>query len=169
VSLAAGVALAETVELLLPEAPEVKWPNDILWQGQKLAGILVESFVNRARVVHVVLGIGLNVNQLTFPAEIADRAISLRLAAGKSWNRAEVLVTLLARLELWLNHLADDRADQLISSWKRFAPWIGQRISVRSGKQNLVGTALGLEPNGALRLQDQQGRVHLVVTGEVQI
>jgi len=169
VSLAVGIALAEAVELLLPEAPEVKWPNDILWQGRKLAGILVESSVDCEQVLHVALGIGLNVNQVEFPAEITSRAVSLRLATGKPWDRAEVLATLLGRLEIWMDHLADRRTDWLISSWQRFAPWIGQQIAVRSGNQELVGTALGLAPQGALRLQDPQGKIHSVVSGDVRI
>ncbi len=169
VSLAAGVAVAEVVDLLLPGTPELKWPNDILWQGKKLAGILVESFVSRDQVLHSVLGIGLNVNQLDFPGELVDHAVSLRLATGRSWNRVEVLASLLARLELWLDHLTDPGTDRLISSWQRFAPWIGQPISVRRGKQKLLGTALGLSPQGALRIKDRQGKVHLVASGDVQI
>jgi BirA family biotin operon repressor/biotin-[acetyl-CoA-carboxylase] ligase len=169
VSLAVGVALAETVELLLSEAPELKWPNDLLWQGRKLAGILVEVSVNREQGSHITLGIGLNVNQLNFPASIAEHAVSMRLATGNHWNRAEVLAILLGRLESWMDHLAKRETDRLISSWQRFAPWIGQRIHVRGGKRELVGTALGLDPQGALRLQDPQGKVHSIVTGEVQI
>ncbi len=167
VSLAAGVALAEAVELLLPGTPEVKWPNDLLWKGRKLAGILVESATDREKVHYIVLGIGLNINQHQFPKPLAGLASSLSLVSGKPFQRSEVLATILARLELWIDHLQQGRTEQVIDAWTRFAPWIGSQITVHNGDQVLAGKALGLNPQGALRLQDEQGREHLVVSGDV--
>lgn len=161
--------MAEAVELLLPGSPELKWPNDILWKGKKLAGILVETAVDRERVQHVALGIGLNVNQQQFPDELANRATSLSLITGQPHHRAEVLAAVLSRLELWIDHLEQDGAPPVIAAWQRYAPWIGSKISVRDGNRELFGKALGLEPHGALRLQDDQGQEHSIVSGDVYI
>ena len=169
VSLAAGVALAEAVEPLLPTSPELKWPNDLLSSGRKLAGILVESAVDRQTIRHLVLGIGLNVNQQAFPEPIADLAGSLSLAAGRQFDRAEVLATVLGRLEVWVDRLHDDGPEPIVTRLCDYAPWMGKQISVRNGEHELVGTALGIEPHGALRLQDEQGEVHSIVSGDVLI
>ena len=109
--LAAGLAVAEAVDpFIAPVTASVKWPNDVLVEGRKTCGMLLEtSFSGRAAVIDapafVVLGIGLNVNQVDFPDALADTATSLRLITGRLVPRAPLLARLLRRLE--------DRSDAL--------------------------------------------------------
>lgn len=165
-SLAAGVALAEAVEPWTQGPPELKWPNDLLAEGRKLAGILVEAVLDRETVQHVVLGVGLNVNQRQFPTLLAESAASLSLTSGRQLHRGEVLVAVLARLELWLDRLQQQGPQPVLDGWRRYAPWMGQLLKVQNGANELVGTALGLEPHGALRVRDDRGREHSVLSGD---
>ena len=163
ISLAVGVALAEALESFLPAAPELKWPNDLLWQGKKLAGILVESTLagkqvqQEQQVQHVIVGLGLNVNQEEFPEELAGRAISMKMMTGRTLDRGEVLAGLLGRLEHWIDRMDRHGLPPVVDTWQRYAPWIGREITVQHGNKPLSGTALGLTPLGALRLRDAAG------------
>jgi len=165
-SLAAGVALAEVVEGFLTRPPELKWPNDLLHQGRKLAGILIEAAADRGGLAYVVLGIGINVNQLEFPAPLDETAGSLRMAAGAPVNRAEVLAAALERLEHWIDRLRGEGAHPIIDAWRRFWTWQGRMVTVRNGDRELTGTAVGIDPRGALRLRDSTGNEHTVVCGD---
>ncbi len=168
-SLAAGVALAESCRKMLPSAPELKWPNDLLWSGRKLAGILVETAVDSSGVLYAVVGIGINVNQRQFPAELQESAGSLRLAAGRCFDRLEVLAAVLEQLETWIDCLGEEGGSRVVAAWKQHAPWLGRQITVRHGDQVLSGTAVGLEPHGALRLRDADGREHSMLSGDASL
>jgi BirA family biotin operon repressor/biotin-[acetyl-CoA-carboxylase] ligase len=167
VSLVAGVAVAEAVEPLLTEDPVLKWPNDVLFQGRKLAGILVEATMDGTRTDQVVLGIGLNVNQVEFPEPLANLAASLRQVRGTPLCRATVLVSVLARLEVWIDTLARGESQPIVRAWSDRAPWLGKRVTIRGGERDLTGTALGLGPRGELRLREATGRERLVYSGDV--
>lgn len=166
-SIAAGVAIAEAVQQVVAESPQLKWPNDVLCSGRKVAGILVEAAAQRQQIKHVVLGIGVNVNQVDFPTELAARATSLSLASGKQWlDRAEVLALLLGRLEHWIDRLAHDAGHGVIERWSSFAPWLGSELRVTHGDSSITGTAIAVEPSGALRLRDEHGHEQLVHCGD---
>ncbi len=164
-SLAAGVALAEAIEALLGQPPVLKWPNDLLHDGRKLAGILVEASTEGRKVKHVVLGIGLNVNQMSFSDELTNRASSLSLASGRTLDRRDVLGRVLGRLEHWVDTLEHQPAS-IVARWQDFAPWLGGTVQIVRGGHTLEGTALGLETSGALRVQDAAGSVHVVLAGD---
>lgn len=166
-SLAAGVALAEAVRPLLPARPTLKWPNDLLFEGRKLAGILVEAQADRQAVRHVVVGIGLNVNQQAFPGDLAERAGSLRSVSGQPWDRADVLARVLQSLELWLDTLRSSPS-VVLEVWQSYAPWVGGPVAVSNGASSVRGVALGLSAEGALRVRDAEGREHLLLSGDVE-
>jgi BirA family biotin operon repressor/biotin-[acetyl-CoA-carboxylase] ligase len=166
-SIAAGVAIAEVVEQVIADAPQLKWPNDVLVGGRKVAGILVEAAAQRHELKHIVLGIGVNVNQIEFPPELASRATSLALASGRPWvDRTEVLALLLGRLEHWIDLLSRDSQHAVVERWCSFAPWLGSEVRVTHGESSVVGTAIALETTGALRMRDEHGREQLVHCGD---
>ncbi len=168
VSLAAGVALAEALQPLLPGAPALKWPNDLLYEDRKLAGILVEASLHRESIRHMIVGIGINVNERQFPDALADLAGSLSLAAGKTFDRGEVLAMVLVRLEHWFDSLDRDGAAPTIARWQAYATWIGQPVCVRNGETGVRGTALGLDARGSLIVRDEQGRQQTVLSGDLE-
>jgi len=99
-TLAAGLAVESAVkEVDSHVLPDLKWPNDLLMNGKKFCGILTEMSAEAMRVRHIVVGIGINVNQREFPADLEQTATSLRLSTGAEWSRVELCAALLKSLD----------------------------------------------------------------------
>jgi BirA family transcriptional regulator, biotin operon repressor / biotin---[acetyl-CoA-carboxylase] ligase len=162
-SLAAGVAVAETVEAASHggERVTIKWPNDVLVDGRKIAGILVEG---RPQEQWAVLGIGLNVAVRAdeFPPELRDRAATMGLQAD---DREHVLTTLLARLT---THLATSDEQTLAALGGR-DHLQGLAITWDGPGGTRGGTGAGIDGAGRLRVELSDGSVALLDAGEVHI
>jgi BirA family transcriptional regulator, biotin operon repressor / biotin---[acetyl-CoA-carboxylase] ligase len=169
-TLAAGVAVAETL-VAFEVTPALKWPNDVLLDGKKVAGILTEMSADLDHVHHVVVGIGVNLNTRDFPDDIAAIATSLALARsdGGAVSRADFVALLCARLENWVNHFVADGAAPVVAAWKQHARFFGKRVQVTAGRDRIEGVAEDLEDDGALRLRLDDGRAYRVVAGEVAL
>lgn len=171
-TLLAGAAAARglaTLGLL----PRLKWPNDVqlLVEGapRKVAGILTEMSSEGGRVGHVVVGLGLNVNGLGFPPELAARATSLRLVAGRVFDRAVVLAAILGTFEALYGDYIERGVAAARDAWQDFAP-LGERCTVSTpgaSSATLEGVMLGIDTDGALRLRDDAGQIHRVLSGEI--
>ena len=166
ITLAAGVAVAEALEMF-NLSPALKWPNDVQLDGKKVAGILTEMSGDVDRVHHVIVGIGINVNVGAFPEELAAIATSLLLAGGKPVARADVAAALCARLETWHDRFLDGGAAVVAAGWRRFARFLGRRVTVTSGRDVISGVAEDLEDDGALRLRSDSGAAVRVIAGEI--
>jgi BirA family biotin operon repressor/biotin-[acetyl-CoA-carboxylase] ligase len=172
--LAAGVAVAETVaaEVGDPEAVELKWPNDVLVGGLKASGILMELSAEAARVGHLVLGIGVNLNvaREAFPAEFAAFATSLRSHLGRPVARADFARRLFGTLESVLDLHAERGFAALRPRFDRFYRMAGRRIRVTEpGADAFPGVALEPDADGALRVQRADGTVVRVLAGDVTL
>ncbi|MDX1548511.1 MAG: biotin--[acetyl-CoA-carboxylase] ligase [Rhodothermales bacterium] len=157
-TLAASLAVAESVEAVVVPVPvRIKWPNDVLIEGRKCCGMLLESSLAGSTPT-VVLGIGLNVNQEHFAPPLDARATSLRLAAGRPVPRAPLLADLLQRLEHHYDRLAHD-ADAVRHTYQDRLDGLGQPIVLRlSAQHGLVrGRLAGVSRTGALRLDTPDG------------
>jgi BirA family transcriptional regulator, biotin operon repressor / biotin---[acetyl-CoA-carboxylase] ligase len=172
VPLAAGVAAAEAVApWVAPVVPRLKWPNDLLLNERKGAGLLVEGQLTPGVGSTLVLGLGLNVNQRDFPPEVADRATSLALAAGRLLPRAPLLADLLLALERWYDELLRGDGEAVCAAFESHMAGRGAEAAVsfaRNGLPPLRGTLLGVDPTGALRLGTPTG-VRLLAAGEVTL
>jgi BirA family biotin operon repressor/biotin-[acetyl-CoA-carboxylase] ligase len=172
-TLLAGAAVARALARL-GFRPRLKWPNDVLLAAngapgvapRKVAGILTEMSSEGGRVGHVVVGLGLNVNALAFPPDLAARAISLRLAAGQAFERAAVLAAVLEELEPLYGDFAARGPEAARAAWQPFAA-LGERCRVSAPGADLEGIMLGIDADGALRLQDDAGHIHRVLSGEI--
>ena len=168
-TLVAGAAVA-SVLASLGVRPRLKWPNDLLIDGaagpRKLAGILTEMSTLGDRVRHVVLGIGLNVNQPRFPPELEGIATSLQLAIGRQTDRAELLATLLNRLEPAFERALSGEVAASLADWRRFAE-LPRPCRLEREPAALEGTAEDIAPDGALLVRDARGQLHRVVSGEL--
>jgi BirA family biotin operon repressor/biotin-[acetyl-CoA-carboxylase] ligase len=175
-TLLAGAAVARALAGL-GFRPRLKWPNDVqLVVGdedvRKVAGILTEMSSEGARANHVVVGIGLNVNALEFPPELATSATSLRLVGGRALERAAVLAAVLAAFEPLYESFGVEGAAAAGAAWQEFAA-LGARCRVaapgRAGPSALPleGVALGVDVDGALRLRDDTGQIHRILSGEI--
>lgn len=172
-TLLAAVAVAEAVEGL-GAAPALKWPNDVLLDGRKVAGILTEMATSGAGIEHLVVGIGVNLDSRHFPAELAGRATSVALALGHPpearIDRQAFAAALLGRLEAWyLDFLGagGDGPARVVAAWRQRAHQLGQRIEVASGTETVRGKNLGPAHDGALELAGDNGTVRRVVAGEI--
>jgi BirA family biotin operon repressor/biotin-[acetyl-CoA-carboxylase] ligase len=155
--------------------PRLKWPNDLqLIDGagrrRKVAGILTEMSSAGDRASHVVVGVGLNVNGTDFPPELADVATSLRRArGGEPLDRALVLAAFLNALEPMLDQFERIGPPAAVSAFEAYAALPATCRVTAPGRpgERLEGTALGVDPDGALRLRDETGQIHRVLSGEL--
>jgi len=164
-SLTAGVAVAEALASAAGLAPRLKWPNDVLVDGRKLAGILLESRLSSAPAASacvVALGIGINVAQRAFPPELAEHATSVRLAGGGDLDRDVLLVALLEALDRWRARLESEGFAPVRTRWRSLADTLGRTVSV----DGVTGVAVDVDDDGAL-LVDEGGRRRRVVAGDV--
>ncbi|MGA7906291.1 MAG: biotin--[acetyl-CoA-carboxylase] ligase, partial [Candidatus Sulfotelmatobacter sp.] len=170
-SLAAGLAVRAAIEQVDSRASvDLKWPNDLLIGGKKFCGILTEMNAEATRVRYIVVGIGINVNQATFPAELAAEATSLRQATGSDWSRVELASALLKSLDREYRDLIE-KADAHASILRRFAEhssWVkGKDVRIEEHGASFDGTTAGLDERGFLRVRGTEG-VQTVLSGTVR-
>jgi BirA family transcriptional regulator, biotin operon repressor / biotin---[acetyl-CoA-carboxylase] ligase len=166
--LAAGVAVAEAVEEYGVRA-ELKWPNDVLLKGRKLAGILAEAASSPDEVEWVVLGIGVNLalDPGTMPEELRGFAASLAAETGRAPRPTTVAAAVLSRLAVWYDAL-EASPTRVVAAWSEcaVAGW-GQRVDVRVGTGAVSGRLVGIDEEGALILVTDEGQMRRVLSGEV--
>jgi BirA family biotin operon repressor/biotin-[acetyl-CoA-carboxylase] ligase len=169
ITLAAAVAVAEVLEKAAFDV-RIKWPNDLLIGGRKVAGILTEVATDGDRLRQVILGIGVNVNLLRsdLPPELRAAATSLREERGEPLPRAFLLAALLLSIEEWLDVLLEEGFERIRFRWRELSGTLGTEVRVEGPQGALVGRALDLDEDGALRVRDAAGVVHRVVGGEVE-
>ncbi len=165
-SLLAGVATCEAI--CEWHAAAIKWPNDVVIDGRKVAGILAEADSDRGQRV-VVLGIGVNVNaqREDFPPELRDKAGSLAMALGHSVDRARVAGRLLTHLERRFEQWRDEGFARIAEAWRARSDLLGREIVVQEPGGAVAGRAIDLDDDGALRLRLASGAEHRVVAGDV--
>ncbi len=164
-SLASGLAVRDAIARWTSEAPQIKWPNDVLIAGKKVAGILVEGIAAGDRATAVIVGIGINVFQRTFADSIVDRATSIAFFAKSPPDRAELLADLLAALDRDIGFVAARGLGLVHARLTQFDALRGHPVTGDAG----TGTAEGIDLEGRLivRLADgslsrwQAGEVHL--------
>lgn len=169
-ALVAGLATCEAVQPWAPAA-RLKWPNDVVVGGRKLAGMLAELETEGAAARLVILGIGLNVNSgpEDFPPGLRDTAIALREAAGGPVDRVAVAAALLDRLETRYAAYADGGFAALRRAWEALSCLGGRRVRVAEGGQTVEGVVIGLADDGALRVRDAGGTAREVRAGDVTL
>jgi BirA family biotin operon repressor/biotin-[acetyl-CoA-carboxylase] ligase len=167
-TLGAAVALHNAVERETRLAVDVKWPNDLLVHGKKVCGILAELQAEVDMVKTMIIGVGLNVNHQRFPEDLGARAISLRMASGRTHSRIEILLEFLEEFEdLYANFLRRGPA-AIIEPWTRSSSFAhGRRIEINDGVRVIEGLTRGLNPLGALRIEKADGAVEEVYSGDV--
>lgn len=170
-SLAAGLAAQSAVrELDSGVLADLKWPNDLLIDGKKICGVLTEMSAEATRVRHIVVGIGINVNQTRFPEELQQTATSLRMATGTEWSRAELCAALLKSLDReYQNLLAnpDGQHGILRRVEERSSMVRGRDVHIEENG-GFEGTTEGLDGRGFLRVRTREG-LRIVYSGTVRL
>ena len=156
-SLAIGMTLLETLAVEITEChPQVKWPNDLYADDRKIAGILIESHPSDPKIM--IIGIGLNVNNSTrnAPPAIKAAATSMTDILGRELSRSALLIQLLKTLERQLRQLAEG-SEQLISSYRQHCYLTGKTVCIENGTTTALGSCLGIDDDGSIRLQTEIG------------
>jgi BirA family biotin operon repressor/biotin-[acetyl-CoA-carboxylase] ligase len=170
-ALVAGVAVADAVRDAVGRPAQLKWPNDVLLDGRKVAGVLTEMEGEADRVTFVLVGIGVNVNlhPADFPPEISGSATSLRAAAGTRVDRAAFTARLLAALEArYAQYLAGGFA-AIRPAFEATAFLTGRAVRVSGPEAAAQGRVVGVDDEGALRLEGADGTALRVLAGEVTL
>ena len=171
VALVAGVAVAVAIAGTGALRPAIKWPNDVLLAGRKVAGILTEMDSELERVHHVIAGIGVNLNapRMAFPPALRGKASSLLLASGQRVDRAAFTGRLLAALEARYGRFCSAGFEAVRGEWEEYSCLTGTEVCVAAPDGEIQGRVLGLDADGALRLQRADGGTVRIVAGEVTL
>ena len=168
ISIIGGVAAARAVRKVTGLEPQIKWPNDLLIQGRKVAGILAESAIAGDTVWYAVLGVGMNVSLNTDRTEeIASFATSVNAAAGKVVPREDLLRQFLMDLDALYLALGQDQSP--IEEWQGLLSTTGQRLEATWGNESFIGVAEGTDPMGNLLLRQDDGSLLTLTAGDVTL
>nr|MDP9148182.1 biotin--[acetyl-CoA-carboxylase] ligase [Acidobacteriota bacterium] len=164
----AGISAHSAIQAQTGLAAELKWPNDLLLNGRKIGGILTEMHAEPNSIKFVIVGIGMNVNQEKFPAELSSIATSLRKETGRVWPRLELLARLLHEFESDYNRWMREGPAYVIERFQSISGFAtGRQVRVDTGHEVYTGTTAGLSPEGLLLVQRQNGPLATVIAGDV--
>lgn len=171
ITLAASVAVVQALQPLLGERVKVKWPNDVLVDGKKICGILTEMSCELENINYIVLGIGINVNQVVndFPEEIRETATSINAILNnlEDIDRLSIIADILKAFEELYLLILEGKTDKVISNWRLFSCTLGRKIRVSSLNGDLCGIAEDITEDGVLILKDNSGKIHRIFSGEI--
>jgi BirA family transcriptional regulator, biotin operon repressor / biotin---[acetyl-CoA-carboxylase] ligase len=176
-SLIAGVAVQDAVREITGLQADIRWPNDLLFDEKKFAGILTEMSSEGSRVNYAVVGVGINVNHERFPAEFSETATSLRLEGGREWPRLDLIAALIRAFDREYRALVRAMSSPIRTPALRFEP-IMRRVESRSSYAHgklvhvsedggYTGVTDGLDPRGFLRVRTDKG-LRIVISGSVR-
>jgi BirA family biotin operon repressor/biotin-[acetyl-CoA-carboxylase] ligase len=151
--------------------PEIKWPNDILMRGKKVAGILTELSAEVDRVRHIILGIGIdvNLNANEFPAELKKTATSLKIETSDAVPRAELAVAILRELDFDYARIGGGKFPAIADEWESGCTTIGKNVTVHIGNREIRGRAESLDDDGTLRLRTEHGHLERIIGGDITL
>jgi BirA family biotin operon repressor/biotin-[acetyl-CoA-carboxylase] ligase len=170
-TVASATALRRAIHSETGLNPEIKWPNDILIRGRKVAGILTEMSAELDRVQHIILGIGVNVNTSAseFQPELRKLATSLKIESGRTISRADLATAILHELDCDYAQVCAGGFMALVDEWEAHCTTIGRNVTVQIGGRRLRGRAESLGDDGALLLRTEYGRLESIIGGDVTL
>jgi BirA family biotin operon repressor/biotin-[acetyl-CoA-carboxylase] ligase len=168
---AAAIALTRSIRAQTGLAPIIKWPNDILIGPRKVGGILTELSAELDHIRHVILGIGLDVNQgrSDFPPELRDLATSLKIELGRELDRAALATEVLQALDADYGKVCAGEFAGLADEWEELCVTLGKQVRIQVGSRIVEGLAESLNDDGALLVRTQHGRLERIIGGDVSL
>lgn len=148
---------------------EIKWPNDILYEGKKLVGILTEMQAEPDQVHSIIIGVGVNVNQAAFPNELDSLATSLRIITGKEIKRSIVIQKIFEHFEKLYVEYLNSGFLMIKKMWEVYTVTLGKRISARTVSKTIEGYAKGINDEGVLLLEDDNGEINYIYSADIEI
>jgi BirA family transcriptional regulator, biotin operon repressor / biotin---[acetyl-CoA-carboxylase] ligase len=172
ITMAVGVGVCRSLAKTTRLKPQLKWPNDIFLGNRKLAGILTESGpLQKGSIPWVVVGVGVNIliTSAEFSTELREKATSLLIHCGKSFSRGEILLQVVGEIKKAVKELQDNGFESLLADWQKLDATKGKHLSWSCSEKEIHGISLGPDKDGFLRLLDDSGKEHQVVSGTILI
>lgn len=157
INFAASLAVANAIENLYQLKTELKWPNDVLINGKKTCGILIEASSQASKIDKLVLGIGVNVNQSSFQGTFNYPPTSIRIELGRNVEREKLLAEILNILEELFEKLKLYKIE-VLNDWKSKCRMIGEKISIKEDDKEKFGMFYDIDEDGFLILETKEGR-----------
>ena len=169
-TLVSALAVAKALADITGKDAKIKWPNDIVIDGRKVCGILTEMSAQFDYIINIVIGIGINVNNSSFPEEISATASSLRLlSGGKKYRRAEIIEKIMEYFEKYYSiFLETEDLSALVNEYDAMLVNMKRQVKVLDPKEPFEGTAMGITKTGELIVDTWESR-KLVSSGEVSV
>lgn len=167
-SLLTAVAVAQAIDEVTGLEARIKWPNDIVCEGKKVCGMLLEMTADEQCVHDVVAGVGINVHQEEFDPEIRETASSLQLLCGRFIRRSDVVCAFLRRFEALYEQMEQDE-EEIMRQYRELSATLGQRVQVISLSGTFTGTAEEITDEGALCVRDEEGVLREVLAADVSV
>jgi len=170
-TIASATALVRAIRHQTGITPEIKWPNDILIRGKKVAGILTEMTAELDQVKRVILGIGVDVNLSAneFPADLRKQSTSLKIETGDTVDRAELAVAILRELDHDYARICSGEFEAVADEWEERCETIGRDVAIQVGERRVHGCAESLDADGALLLRTLHGHLERIIGGDVTV
>jgi BirA family biotin operon repressor/biotin-[acetyl-CoA-carboxylase] ligase len=170
-TIAAATALWRAIHAETGLSAEIKWPNDMLLRGKKVAGILTEMSAELDRVKYLVLGVGVDVNLAPgeFPPDVRKIATSLRAELGQPILRAELATAVLRELDRDYERVCGGLFAELANEWEAHCTTIGRQVTISIGERRVRGRAESLDDDGALLVRTEHGHLERIIGGDVTV
>ena len=167
-----AVAVARAIEQSTALKPEIKWPNDVLINGRKVAGLLNEMSAETDGINFVILGIGVNLNMthVQFPADLRTPATSLLIEKGLPVNRAQFAAAMLDELDRLYTDFLDNGFGPVRDEWQQRCNANGREVVVSEGSvETARGMFHGIDGDGALLVRSSGGVIERILSGDVRV
>lgn len=169
ITLISALAVREAICDFSGVSTQIKWPNDIVYEGKKLCGILTEATVEKVVAKKVIAGIGVNVNNTAFADDISQIATSLKLITGRDFHREKLINCIIDKFEFYYKMLIDERLDEIIEEYKKHCVNIGKKVTFVYENQSVQATATDITSTGELVATKDDGTSITVNSGEVSV
>ena len=169
-TLMAAVAITKAIDKITGIKCGIKWPNDILYNGKKLVGILTEMNAEMEGINYIVIGTGINVNiaKDEVPEELKDIVMSLSQIAGERIDRLALLAEMLVQLEVIYDEALTNGFGKILEEWRKYSITLGQEVNVIGSDKTFAGLAMDIDADGALLVKTET-EVKRVLAGDVSI
>lgn len=169
ITLMTAVAIAEALLELSDLDIKIKWPNDILINKKKIAGILTEISTDMDYIDYIIVGLGLNVNsQISdFPDKLKEIATSLFVETKQSFSRSQVLKTFLYKFEKYYSLFKNKEFNKILSRWKELSNVMNKEVKVELFDKTIQGKVIDIDKKGALIVKDHENNIHDIFSGDV--
>lgn len=169
-TLLTATVIAEIIQTIVHVNPQIKWPNDLLINHKKVAGILTEMQAEQDQITYVVIGIGMNVNHTKedIPTELADKATSLRLETDLQWNKRDLIQAILQQFEHSYETFIQEGFNSVKVNWEKYGYKLGEQILINDFKKSWQATLLGIADDGALLATNEDDAIKKIYSAEIE-